>query len=417
YAGGSYQVYSRGDFIVENSSPSTVFSILAASGNTRVYGTLQIDGALTITNPSEVYYKGQTLDTRFINATGDTMNGSLTINGALTVSNPNNITYRGQTLQDQFFELAVNNSVSASNTWSGTNTFTNNVVLNTSTGSTTYKGQELDARYINADGLDIKYNGLTFYDNSNTQEISPLNLGINRLNGHSGLAILKTPSATQLSINPNNSFTTITSGNGLWQHGTSVQGGFVVGDSSGYTNGFQYRRSGSSTDTAQIDNNALVTINKTAHNSRLPYIINQKLDTTSNVIFNSANINSYLSDYEIVTINFPFSYDDYDISYNPSKTVSLLNISLNRSMAGGEGNRTISIGTASNRIYIIIVNTLDFDSNKGSGPMYLRIRIGGFVYTSTDIRTTMPGSSISVPNLICYGSNVISSHYFSKIIT
>jgi len=53
-------------------------------------------GALTVTNPQEITYKNQTLDTRFLRLTGGTLTG------ALTVTNPQEITYKNQTLDTRF---------------------------------------------------------------------------------------------------------------------------------------------------------------------------------------------------------------------------------------------------------------------------------------------------------------------------
>lgn len=289
-------IYCRGDLIVQTNTPTTMFSVSRTNGNTYIYGTLQVNNNLTVNNPYEITYKNETLDARFVNVTGDTMSGALTINNNLTISPGYNITYRGLTLQDQFFELTTDNTISATNIWSGVNSFTGNVALNTSTGTTTYKGTELDARYINAGTSDTMNGNLTLN--------GTLLMSTNNITGFGGASMLVGNDSGFIVLNSAGAFSKVVINNGTnpaFLHiGSNEGGNIVIGDNAVYNSGFQYRRSGGATTVAQIDNNAFTTINKSAWNYNTPYILDQTVSTSSNVTFNSVNsyfINNITGDY------------------------------------------------------------------------------------------------------------------------
>jgi hypothetical protein len=317
-------IYCRGDLIVQTNTPSTRFSVNRTTGNAYIYGTLQIDNTLTVTNPYEINYKNETLDARFVNVTGDTMTGALIIGNNLTVNPGYNITYRGLTLQDQFFELTTDNTISATNIWSGINTFTGNVVLNASTGTTTYKGIELDTRYINA----------TF--ELGDSMIGPLTMGnvinmsTNSINGYGGESMLVGNDSGFIVLNESGAFSKVVinnsgspTGNPAFLHiGSSERGNIVIGDIDNNNIGFQYRRSSSTTTVAKIDGNRLVTMSSPS--ALTPYVLNQALNTDSTVTFDTVIASSYR------TTIFENRYGEVtlsDSSFNSGETIGTIPLS------------------------------------------------------------------------------------------
>lgn len=112
-----------------------VFNVPSGSTLSLSPGSLVDFSGSTLQGVNNLVYRGEELDSRFLNTAGDVMAGNMTFNG--------NVVYRGTELEDRFLNKMTGGTVSGPVEFWDTASFEKDV---------TYKGSELDSRYVNTTG-------------------------------------------------------------------------------------------------------------------------------------------------------------------------------------------------------------------------------------------------------------------------
>ena len=143
-----------------------------------------LGGSLTMSNNTEINYKGQTLDNRFVNVTGDTMTGDLSVGGELTINDI--LTFdkaKCKTTSEIFEDNIINSTALATGTWHRIMTAGNNV------GGTIVIALNQSGRHCY---YEIKFSN-SFWEESSLRVVNHHSFGVG---ANAGVSAIRVQSAT-----------------------------------------------------------------------------------------------------------------------------------------------------------------------------------------------------------------------------